>query len=183
MSQATFILVQGCVTNHERPHPWYTCIVLHPHPPHVKQLHFQHLSMCLWRKVSKVTKTSSIHNPGRITSLKNDSNRQFQLSTDPCKQDMTSEKLIHVFLWLQKRQDRAWSTYTPWHKTKQRKVLTLQSTERQSGSCYSRQTIATEEEAYLKPILSGIMSSLLSITEESDPLSALWVTNKYSYTQ
>jgi hypothetical protein len=27
------------------------------------------------------------------------------------------------------------------------------------------------------------MSSLLSITEESDPLSALWVTNKYSYTQ
>jgi hypothetical protein len=50
-------------------------------------------------------------------------------------------------------------------KRKQRKVLTLQSTEQQSGSCYSKQTIATEEEAYLKPILSGIMSSLLSITE------------------
>jgi hypothetical protein len=62
-------------------------------------------------------------------------------------------------------------------------ALSLQSTERQSGSCYSTQTIATEEEAYLKPSLSGIMSSLLSITEESDPLSALWITNKYSYTQ
>jgi hypothetical protein len=37
----------------------------------------------LWRKVSKVTKTSDIHNPGRVTSFKNDSNRQFQLSTDP----------------------------------------------------------------------------------------------------
>jgi hypothetical protein len=47
------------------------------------------------------------------------------------------------------------------HKRNQRKSLTLQSTEQQSGSCYSTQTIATEEEVYLNATLSRIL--LLSI--------------------